>query len=182
MKLRERIDRWAASRGHGVHSPLAFRLVEHVVRPSRRVVYYGEERLKEMPGLVGTPLRRARFLLRLVAELQPSRVWMSPNAAASLCDAVRFAGEVIRIFDGKLFPYEVMSSDLVVLDGGRYDISLMKSLVEAEKSVVGFGWKPEDVNEITDLMQGGVFLNGVESFIMINHHDGQLHKYNITKF
>lgn len=182
MKLKERIKRWSASRGHGVHSPLAFTLVQNVVRPPRGVVYYGEERLRDMPELSGQPLRRARLLLRLVAELQPSRVWMSPGAPRSLEEAVRLAGEVIRIFDGKIFPAEAEKADLIVFSGGKADLKLIGRLVEAGKSVVAFGWKPAAVQKIPTMMKGGVFLDGVESFIMINRSGEELHKYNISVF
>ena len=182
MKLKERIKRWSASHGHGVHSPLAFRLIEHVVRPPRSVVYYGEERLKAMPDLAGIQLRRARMLLRLTAELQPSRVWLSPKASQSLEESVRFAGEVIRIFDGKIYPNEAESADLIVFDGGKANFKLLNRLVEAEKNVIAFGWKPRELNKVESLMKGGVLLNGVESFIMINRQGEELHKYNISKF
>lgn len=52
--------RWRHTRGFGVHSPFAYRLVTEGVRPARGYVYHAEL----LPGM--TPLRRIAFRLRTI--------------------------------------------------------------------------------------------------------------------
>lgn len=182
MRIGERIDRWLATRGHGVHSPLAFRIVEHVVHPSRDVVYYGEEKLQSLPDLHGRRLKRARLLLRLVAELRPAKVWTSPAIDASLVEAVRLAGEVIRLYDGKLYPRKLEESDMLVLDGKKLTREQLSHAVEREMGVAGFGLDPVWVSKLSSFMKGGVLLDAVGSFIMVNRKGEEKHVYKIGGF
>lgn len=60
--------RWRHSRGFGVHSPYAYRIVTEVLNPGRRYAYYLEETL---------PSRRLRLLYRVIAELRPASIVIS---------------------------------------------------------------------------------------------------------
>ena len=50
--------RWRHTRGYGIHSPFAYRLVTEAIRPTRGYSYHAEL----LPGM--TPLRRIAFRLR----------------------------------------------------------------------------------------------------------------------
>lgn len=188
MGLADWFNRWRHTKGYGVHSPLAFRIVKHVMKPRRDVVYYGEEQLQaSAPGNHGEAgdcrnLRRARILLRLVAELQPSYVWVSPGIPDIYKEAVMLAGCVIRIYDGELFPDEVAKADMIVL----YDYNLRKpvwrKIMAPGKSVVAFNVKPGIPEWIREIMKGGVLLEGKESILAVNTRDEAVHCYNISKF
>lgn len=190
MKIAERFTRWRASRGYGVHSPLAFRLVKNVVRPPRDVVYYGEERLSDAfrasaeegvrDGFLS--LRRARLLLRLVADLQPSYVWMSPGTPPLFADAVRAAGCVIRIYDGALYPDYASRADLTVLFGEGLKKDQLRECLEPGKALAGFGLEQAFIREVGEIMSGGVLIEGVTGLIAISTADSDLHFYRVSPF
>ena len=181
MTIGERFRRWRATKGYGVHSPLAFRLLGNVVKPQRNVMYYGEERL--IHEFDSDPdLRRARLLLRLVAELQPSYVWKAPGLPDIYDRAVGYGGGAVRIYDGKIFPVEIRNSDLVVLHGKTPKAADIKKMMVPGKTVIGFGLKPGAVSRILAALDGGPALDGVESFIAVNRAGEEAPVYQISKF
>lgn len=182
MGIAARLNRWRGSRGYGVHSPLAFSLVKHVLRPSRGVVYYGEEALMATDGLAGRELKRARILLRLVAELQPSFVWISPGASAHLQSAVRLAGEVIRIFDGSLFPDRYPEADLLVLDSFSPSPGQIAEMLATGKSLIAFNLKPEDIEKFKAANTSAIILEGVDSLIAVARPGLSPYIYNVSRF
>lgn len=181
MRLGEWLRRWRSSRGYGVHSPLAYRLVRHVVRPPRDVAYYGEERLR-LADCDALTVGRARFLLRFVAELQPAFVWTAPGLPEIYKEAVREAGCVIRIFDGEIFPAEIRQADMVVIDGGRLRKKDLKSFFAPGKSLIGFSLKASFIQTVKNAMGGGVCLDGAGSLLCVSTHDICRHEYLVRKF
>ena len=179
MTLGERFRRWRATRGYGVHSPLAFRLLGRVVRPSRNVVYYGEEKL-QLSDEPYSMIKRARLLLRLVAELEPSYVWTSPDLPELFTEAIRLAGGVIRIYDGGLFPDEMKKGDLIVTANYRLKKADLRKIMVAGKSIIAFDVKPNFKKWIRELLKGGVSLDAVESIIAVNTSDPESHNYYIS--
>lgn len=180
------MKRWLATKGYGVHSPLAFRLVRHVIRPPRDVIYYGEETLLYGPeaskGLDTLTLRRARILLRFAAELQPAYVWTSPGIPDIFTEALRLAGCVVRIYDGAVFPDEIYEADMIVTAGRRIPKKALRRLLRPGRAVATFGLKPENLQAIADSMSGGVVLEGRESLLAVNTRDEFLHYYKIRRF
>lgn len=70
--------RWRHTKGYGVHSPYAYRLVRLALHPSRGYGYYGydaiEETLPAGENYGQTKRKDARLLLRLVATAGARRV------------------------------------------------------------------------------------------------------------
>lgn len=184
MGIGDRLRRWRASLGYGVHSPLAYRLVRHVVRPERGVVYYGEELLERSPEwkAEGIERRRARLLLRLVAELQPSYVWTSPGLPAIYKEAIRLAGCVIRVFDGKLFPGEMASADMIVTVGTKLRQKDLAKAAGAGKAIAAFGVSSSFIARLKSNPGGGVLLDGVASVVAVGTSDPQKHIYELSRF
>lgn len=93
--VRAWLARWRHSRGFGVHSPLAYRLVREVVRPDSRYGYYGYHAIsRALRGVVdheGELEGRARLLLRVCATLRPGSVSLPPHAPRCLRAAVAAA-------------------------------------------------------------------------------------------
>lgn len=173
-------DRWRHSRGYGVHSPLGFRVVRHVLRPASYVVYYGEERLEDIfPEAGFRELRQAKRLLRLVAELQPSYVWTSGKVPDILLEAVRLGGCVVRIYDGKTYPEQLDGADMVILADNSLKIPMLRKAMAPGKTVVGFNAKPALLEAAEKLFAGGVFFEGGGSFIAINTADPVAHRYPV---
>lgn len=179
----DRFRRWRASRGYGVHSPLAFRLVSRVVRPERGVAYYGEELLRLSPSGAGSRMReRARLLLRFVAELQPSFVWFSPGLPELYREAVRLAGCAVRVFDGKIFPDETVNADMIVLDGYSLRKKDLTAALRPGSSLIGFDLKPSFVDNVMKTIKGGVVIDGKGSVIAVPAACSCLHSYNVSRF
>ena len=179
MKIRERFQRWRARKGYGVHSPLAYRLIRRAINPSKDYSFYGEELLRDS-GAYGKSLRRARRLLRLTAELQPSYVWLSPSSPQIFHEAVRLAGCVVRIYDGKIFPDELARADLVVLGAKpRQTKAQLAKIMLPGKALVAFDCDPAFIAKVKGAMKGGVIIDGVSFLTAVNTSDPALHAYGI---
>lgn len=79
------LKRWWRSRGHGVHSPFAFRFITTVLREPG--VYYAYPQIESMPDA-----EWLKLLFRLVCEFEPSRIEAirltpSERQAISLADS-----------------------------------------------------------------------------------------------
>lgn len=181
MTIGERFRRWRATRGYGVHSPLAFRLLGRVVRPARNVAYYGEEKLR-LADESQEKVKRARILLRLVAELQPSYVWVSPSLPEIYMEAIMLAGGVIRIYDGAIFPDEMKKGDLIVADNFRMKKTDLKKIMTPGKTLIAFDVKANFREWVRQTLKGGVSLDALKSIIAVNTSDSEAHNYNISAF
>lgn len=178
MRLREWIGRWRASRGYGVHSPLAFRIVGHVVRPPRDVVYYGEERLMAS-GAPGPDVSEARRLLRFVAELQPSTVWTSPGLPEIYKEAISLAGCVVRIFDGKAYPPGAANADMAVAVGRSLKSRDLPAVVRPGRSLFATGVSAGLTSRVRKAMKGGVMVEGRRSLMAVATADTDVHAYKV---
>ncbi len=99
-RLAEAYKRWRHTRGYGVHSPFAYKVVKEVIRPGRRYAYYGYEDIDcALCRGKGTHARRmARTLLRLAAFLDTDRVFMPNSHDTTLYrTAIRAAGSRIHV-------------------------------------------------------------------------------------
>ena len=88
-----RVKRWWRSRGHGVHSPFAFRFITMVMRG--RQVYYSSSEIDAMPDA-----RWLRVLFRLVCEFEPAEVCARALTAHEL-RAIALADSRVRVGDNK---------------------------------------------------------------------------------
>lgn len=69
------INRWRHTRGYGVHSPLAFRIVKDCVRPDSRYGFYSDAYLDFEYHGDKKDLKKARMAIRLINLLRPQRIW-----------------------------------------------------------------------------------------------------------
>lgn len=178
MSLWDWFRRWRATRGYGIHSPLAFRLATRVIRPEKGVIYYGEEKLSVAESPVKDILR-ARLLLRLVADLQPAYVWTSPGLPQIYTDAISLAGCVVRVFDGKFFPDRRNDVDMTVFAGDKVRKKDMQKFLRPGTSMIGLGIKQSLIARVPDLFKGGVVLKGKHSVIAVSTDDPQVNSYEI---
>lgn len=87
MSLLDGIKRRWRSRGHGIHSPFAFRFVTQVLGDAGRgYAYYGYSRLPQSSS--GAWLR---LLFRLTCEFRPERVHASARLSAAERKAILLA-------------------------------------------------------------------------------------------
>lgn len=181
MRFAEWWWRRRASRGYGVHSPHAFRLIGTVVRPPRDLRYYGEEQLM-LADARPADIRRARLLLRFVAEMQPSLVWTAPGIPAIYTEAIRLAGGVSRIYDGSLFPDDIDKADMVVDYRQNITKPRLKKCLRPGKAFIGFGLSAQMIDKVIGTIDSGVVLEAVESVIALPTTDPSLHLYHVAKF
>lgn len=87
--LARAVRRWWRSRGHGVHSPFAYRFITTVLRQRGAAAYYAWPRVEAMPSP-----EWHKPLFRLVCEFAPSRV-----DALRLADTER---EAIALADSRV--------------------------------------------------------------------------------
>lgn len=85
------ITRWWRSKGHGIHSPYAYRIVTEVLPERGR--YYAYDRIETMEGS-----RRLKLLFRLVCELTPRTV-CAPGITAEEKEAILLADSRVRFVD-----------------------------------------------------------------------------------
>lgn len=170
-----------ASRGYGVHSPLGFRLVKHVIRPPRDVIYYGEERLEDFPQPFSL-VRKARVLLRFTAEMQPSYVWVSPSAPDIFLEALRMAGCVVRIYDGKVFPDEISHADMILLYKAKLTKKILSACMNHKTALAGFDLDSKMMKLITGQFAGGVLMDGVSGILVVNVPNDERHIYKVKRF
>lgn len=186
MGIRDKFLRWRCYKGYGVHSPLAFALLERVIRHDRKYAYYGYDLLETYPGAPEGHTRsveRARLLLRLVAFLQPSYVWTSPETPEIFKEAIRLGGGVVRLFDGKVFPDEMGNSDLILLYRDKIDSKSLKSyLGRPDRGIVGFDCNPAVIKRVRTNLKNGILLEGEESFLCVTLTRSQVHSYQILGF
>lgn len=176
MGLYDRFKRWKRRRGFGVHSPEAYRIVRRVVKPGKDVKFYGEEAL-DLSDESRSLIREAKLLLRFVAYENPAFVWTSPRIPEIFTEAIRHAGEVIRIFDGKTYPAESAKADMAVIYKSRIDAKTVERLYAAGKPVIAFGASPAFMDLLKRKLLSGIILEWRSGLMAIPRQDSEKYVY-----
>ena len=87
-RISDYIMRWRHTRGYGVHSPVAFRIVKECIRPDRRYGLYADAYVDHEFRDDSRMRYRLRLLIRLVNLLGPRHIWM-PGADRRTAEALR---------------------------------------------------------------------------------------------
>ena len=108
------LKRLRSTRGFGVHSPLAFRMVTQVLRQD--YAYYASGRLAELDTR-GLPEHFADILFRLVCEFSPAAVWISPDLPRrdAVAEAVRLADSRTRFTSRPAEAQMIVATDTLPL-------------------------------------------------------------------
>lgn len=185
MTLAQRYLRWRRSRGYGIHSPLAYRIVTQVLRPDKDTGYYGEKKLCEIArreALSRRLLQRASLILRFCAFLQPEYVWVTSKLPEIYLEAIRLSGSVIRIYDSALYPAEYSRSQLIITDRARLNAAQLKEIMGAEtKALLAFDIDTKYLNRLIN-MNRGVMLEGSESLLMVSRPGLSAVTYSVSSF
>lgn len=136
-----RIRDWWRSRGHGIHSPFAFRIVTTVLRERGR--YYAYDVIDRHPDAAWYKL-----LFRLICEFEPRRV------GGILSDNER---KVIRMADSRV-EFVADGADFIVADEVTYPVET----VTVVRDLSAMDWERAK-HEITD---GMTFTNGKVGLIV----------------
>ena len=88
--LTEPLRRWWRSRGHGVHSPYAYRFIRNVLREKGQYYHYSEiDRL-------GGDTHWHRLLFRLVCEFEPQQL-LATHLSVDECKVIRLADSRVNL-------------------------------------------------------------------------------------
>ncbi len=85
------ITRWWRSKGHGIHSPYAYRMVTEVLPERGR--YYAYDRIERLPDS-----RRLKLIFRLVCEFMPTTVH-APGITGTAKEVILLADPRVRFTD-----------------------------------------------------------------------------------
>lgn len=138
--LSRQVKRWWRSRGHGVHSPFAFRFITKVLRAPG--CYYAYPRLESMPDAWWLKL-----LFRLVCEFEPSAVEAIRLTPAE-CQAISLADSRVRISAGK----GARSGACIVMHGRDTEVKVERNITGHDSA-----W----LRMTREMTAGMTFTNGV---------------------
>ena len=91
------VRRWWRSRGHGVHSPFAFRFIRGVLR--EKAPYYNYSVIEGLGGDVAWH----KLLFRLVCEFEPMAV-MSSHLSEAECKVIELADSRVALLPPSVSP------------------------------------------------------------------------------
>lgn len=165
-RLRTRWQRACHVRGHGVHSPFAYRMVTDVIRPRPIYGYYGyhdidsavegAHREFQTPRGGVDAAAFARLVLRLAVALRPDDAFVSPYMPKAVADAVAAAGRnimVSRRYDPSGFP------SLAVAEASHPIVARAGELLSRDGAIlVVAGCAPEVCADIFARMGEGLLL------------------------
>lgn len=86
--IRDLFLRWRRSKGYGIHSPLAFRIVTECVRPPRGYAFYADDLIDAKYSGFPSEKRFARMYVRLANLVYPGIV----RQVADKSELLRIAG------------------------------------------------------------------------------------------
>ncbi len=160
--LKEYIERWRHTRGYGVHSPLAYRIVKDCIRPDRKYAFYADAYLDFEYHEDRKSLKNAKMALRLINLLRPQRIWM-PEADKRLYSALKMSFTKIHITNQKDCPKNV---DFIICNGkGNCRDIWEKMDTQSECGMLVFRGK-------TDSMERATLMISAKDFTIILRREG----------
>ncbi|MDE5996928.1 MAG: hypothetical protein K2G77_01825 [Muribaculaceae bacterium] len=156
------IRRWRHTRGYGVHSPLAYRIVKDCIRPDRRYGFYSDAYLdfeyhEDLRGL-----KNAKITLRLINLLRPKRIWIA-GGDKRLYTALKMAFQKIQFSTQKECPKNV---DFIICHSGDHEEAMWKKMDGLEEcGMLVFG---KELNEI----EGATLMLIAKTFTIILRRKG----------
>ncbi len=111
--IKDYFERWRHTRGYGVHSPLAYRIVKDCIHPDRKYAFYSDAYLDFEYNEERKALRHARMAIRLINLLRPHSIWY-PNGDKRLCTALKMSFPNIHLASQKNCPKNI---DFIICNG-----------------------------------------------------------------
>lgn len=139
------IGRWRHTRGYGVHSPLAYRIVKDCIRPDRNYAFYSDAYLEFEYINDRKSLKNANMALRLINLLRPKRIWM-PGGDKRLCTALKMSFPTIQVATQKECPHNI---DFIICDSSDYHAMWKKMETQQECGMLIFGKELDEIGDAT---------------------------------
>ena len=141
------INRWRHTRGYGVHSPLAYRIVKDCIRPDVKYGFYSDAYLDFEYRDDRNGLKNSKMIIRLVNLFSPKRIWV-PGCDKRISTALKMSFPKIQLVTQKDYPKNV---DFIICSNGDCQAMWNKMSALPECVMVAFG-KELDVPEGATLM------------------------------
>lgn len=174
--LAEAYKRWRHTRGYGVHSPFAYRMVGRVVRPPRGYLYYLESALSDAPKALR---HDARLLVRLAAELDIRSASIAPDVPEIIAVAIQSVRS-----DMKVTVTDTPESDtqlILGIDGMPSLDCYAQALASPSLKAIWIKNPPKDwANLLFDVLPEGVMFRGREAILIIPHPGMQKIAYTVS--
>lgn len=156
MGITEYITRWRHTRGYGVHSPLAYRIVKDCLYPDWAYGFYCDAYIDYEFRNEPRKGKHARKLIRLINLLKPKRVWI-PDCDKRVRKALSFSFPRMQLTTNKECPKTV---DMIVdFNGGDIDKLWDKLEGMEECTLVAFSKKAGRMDKMekgpTLILEGG---------------------------
>lgn len=178
--LADAYKRWRHTRGYGVHSPFAFRIVNEVIREPRGYRYYGYDETDAAGTSGSRRMRRmARMLLRLAACLDVRSAFVAGSEVSAVYSAALRCARSGMIISGS--PADIDRCRLICAPGDAMPPASLFSLISTPGRIMLLS----DVDDslaaalFEALQQGVMFRSG--SDVMIIARDG-MQKISYTVF
>lgn len=182
MNLWRHYLRWRHSKGYGVHSPYAYRLITEVLRPGR-YGYYAYQQLDKLArpdkNLKSSFIREARFLVRLVIFLKAKRI-LNTGEKDYASQVVARVMKLVFFFSENQSSFNLKSGDLLVVKGGKLGKDILNEAVSRGTSV--FAINPDkEFRQILELpIENGLLLTGRNKIILIPRKEMTYVAYEIN--
>lgn len=175
----ESYKRWRHSRGYGVHSPFAYRIVKQALFPKRGYAWYGYALIEgnENEYITISERRRARMLLRLAAFLDIGSAYIQTDVNGPYYRALKGSCSKLLIYDNL---NRLDDCSMVCVNGGEVSIDRLKSYIAIPgRTLLIENVKPEDREILYDAMDEGVMLYGKRNAILISRIAMQKVRYSV---
>ena len=137
------IRRWRHTRGYGVHSPLAFRIVKECIRSDRRYGFYCDAYLDFEYHNDRRGLRHARLIIRLLNLLRPSHVWL-PDTDKRIITAIKMIMPKMRLTTRKEY---IKDTDFIIIFNRADASECWEKMDGQEECGMLFFGKSDDISE-----------------------------------
>ena len=155
--IHDYIRRWRHTRGYGVHSPLAYRIVKDCIRPDKKYGFYSDAYLDFEYHEERAALRNAKMTVRLINLIRPQRIWY-PNGDKRLYSALKMSFPKIHIATKGEYP---KNTDCIICNSTlNYHSMWDKMNDEAECCMVVFG---KDI----EIMEGATLIMRSKNFSIV---------------
>lgn len=192
----EAYKRWRHTKGYGVHSPFAYKIVKEVIKPKRGYGYYGYSKIeKDLDSdLDGHICKLAYLLLRLAARSDVASAYLGKFALnpglgeagngkrrkkkeSPFLIALKAANSKIAVYDD---PELLDNARLVITHGNEIDITSLCKLLERQGRIILCINPEEGTRErLFECLEEGLMFYGKRNILIFSRPDMQKVSYSI---
>lgn len=161
MSLAESYKRWRHTRGYGVHSTFAYRLLTEAIKcPYAYYGYADVNRLFDPRQRHCLAAERGRLVLRIAAWLRPESYALTDSRAVVLKTAMRTGHRKARVAS----PAEAA---LILAPEGSQAFKQLEEAAKRGASIVAFGITEEESRRVVEEMSEGVAFIARDALILV---------------